>query len=241
MKRTTDQAIEDIERRVNRQRGCDMILYGLDVGRAKDHSALSIVARVIQPADSGLNTLVTQYFLVYMERYPLQTPYTVIEMEAKRFWDWADAAGLQRHFIMDMTGVGAPVLEGIRRRGVRAIGVNITGGNFENQPEPMQYNVPKAALVTTLIKTFQDHRIKGYATLKAWEQFKQELGSFGYKINSDATVTYESASEKVHDDIVISVALPIWYGERVRPFRGVLRGGGAEVDHSYNPMRPIEE
>ena len=203
-----------------------------------DHSALSALVRYVFPVDNRYNTLITKYYCVYLKRYALQTPYEVIENDAARWWNWADLAGMRRYFIMDMTGVGAPVLEGIRRKHVRTIGVTITAGHQESNPEIDQYNVPKEVLTTQMVRTVQMGRFKGYDTIPDWKELTEELGSFGYHINKDtANMTYESQDEKIHDDLVISVALPVWYGERVVPYRMPIHNRQAADDyHDYDPL-----
>jgi len=231
--------IQATEALVNRLRGAEAIFFGLDVGRVVDHSALSALVRYVFPIENNLSTLVTKYYCVYLNRYDLKTPYEKIEDDAQKWWNWADIAGYRKYFIMDMTGVGAPVLEGIRRRRVRTIGVTLTAGNQESNPDIDQYNVPKAALTTQLMRTSQMGRLKGYPNeVKWWKELKEEMGSFGYDINKQGVMTYESMDDKIHDDLVISVALPIWFGERVVPYRMPVRSGGGDRDDyaSYDPL-----
>lgn len=222
------------EELVNKLRGPEAVFFGLDVGRAVDHSALSALVRYLFPVG---NQVVSKYYCVYLKRYDLKTPYEQIEEDCGAWWSWADLIGMRRYFIIDMTGVGAPVLEGIRRKRVRAIGVNITGGLNEANPDIDQFNVPKAALTTTLLRTAQMGRFKGYDTLEHWKELTEELSSFGYKINKDtANITYESLDDKVHDDLVISVALPVWYGERVVPNRIGFKSRSEVETEEYNPL-----
>lgn len=242
MRSTIDRRPDDIkatEELISRLRGPECILFGLDVGRVVDHSALSAQVRYVFPVDNRMSSLVTKYYCVHLHRYPLKTPYEVIEQDAERWWNWADAAGIRKYFIMDMTGVGAPVLEGIKRRRVRIIGVNLTSGMIESNPEPDQYNVPKASLTTTLLRTAQMGRFKGYDSMEYWADLTSELQSFGYKMNPETSnITYESLDEKVHDDLVISVALPIWFGERVIPYRMPLRTSESKDYADYDPLNP---
>lgn len=232
--------IRETEELINRLSGAECVFFGLDVGRVVDHSALSAFVRYVFPVDNRMNTLVTKYYCVHLHRYELKTPYEVIEQDAEKWWNWADIAGFRKYFVMDMTGVGAPVLEGIRRRRVRIVGVNLTSGMQETNPEPDQYNVPKASLTTTLLRTAQMGRFKGYESMKYWPELIGEMRPFGYKMNPDtANISYESLDEKVHDDLVISVALPIWYGERVAPYRMPSRPA-ADVSGEYDDYNPLD-
>jgi hypothetical protein len=241
MRSTIDHRPDDIrntEELINKLRGPEAIFFGLDVGRAVDHSALSALVRYVFPVESN-GSLITRYYCVHLYRYPLSTPYETIETDAHKWWNWADITGMRRYFIVDMTGVGAPVVEGIRRKRVRTIGVTITSGMQETNPGIDQYNVPKVALTTQLVRTAQMGRFKDYPSIAHWKELTEELNSFGYKMNKEtSSITYESLDEKVHDDLVISVALPIWYGERVVPYRQSSRTTGATVeDTDYNPLQ----
>jgi hypothetical protein len=236
-----DSEVNNINKLINKQKGAERIIYGLDVGRVKDYSTLAIIVRHIMPNMDANYTLVSRYYCVYLHRYDLMTPYETIENDAARWWKWGENVGLNKAFVMDMTGVGAPVWEGIKRKGVRVQGVNITAGALETNPAPNIWDVPKAALVTQLVRTAQTGRFKGYDTLDGWKELQEELGSFGYKINTESnTVTYESLHEKVHDDLVMAVALAVWYGERVIPWRQTLARGAELGDLDYNPLRPSE-
>ena len=226
--------VSDILERTKNQ-GAEAIFYGLDIGRARDHSALAILVRYLMQVDRAIQS---RYYCVYLKRYSLHTPYEVVEADAERWWRWADASGYKRYFTMDMTGVGAPVLEGIRRRRVRAIGLTITGGMQETNPVEGQYNIPKEALVTEFLRTVQMGRFKGYGKhIPLWDAFQKELGTFGYKTNKDtSTIQYESLKSVVHDDLVNACALPVWYGERIVPYRSPVKGLAADIE-TYDPFR----
>jgi len=108
----------------------------------------------------------------------------------------------------------------------------------ETNPVDGQYNIPKEALVTEFLRTVQMGRFKGYAKIMpdVWQQFQKELASFGYKTNKDnSSLQYESLKSTVHDDLITACALPIWYGERIVPYRSPLRALNADVE-VYDPF-----
>jgi len=62
--------------------------------------------------------------------------------------------------------------------------------------------------------------------------------NFGYKINRETSnAVYESLQDKVHDDLVIAVALPLFIAERT-PAVPFNRWPESDVDTSYNPLYP---
>ncbi len=84
-------------------------LIGLDLGQARDYSALAVVERVWKPHADCAGRLVSHYALRHLRRWPLQTSYTAVA---------ADLAGLVRTpplswpvLVVDQTGVGQAVVD----------------------------------------------------------------------------------------------------------------------------------
>jgi len=218
----------------------EAVFMGLDIGRAQDYSALSIVARkwfTPNAEDIDPKRLLSRYYVMYMRRFELNTPYEIVEQEVARLWGMPEMNGTRNWAIGDMTGVGAPVMEGIRRKRVPMIGVVITGGETVSQPQPNEYHVPKEALVTQLVKLAQNGRLKVMKGVRYQDEFREELGAFGYKINKgSSTVSYESIENAVHDDLVISVALATWFAESHAPAKVMVGQSYKSDDYkSYDP------
>jgi hypothetical protein len=221
-------------------KGIEAIFMGLDIGRAQDYSALSIIARKWFNPDVDLDpkAMISRYFIMYMRRFALNTPYEFVENEVARLWKTPELMGTRNWALGDMTGVGAPVMQSIRKKGVPMIGIVITGGETISQPEPNEYHVPKEALVTQLVKLAQMGRLKVMKDVNYQAEFREELGAFGYKINkASSTVSYESIENAVHDDLVISVSLATWYAETYAPaaWRGAQKSYRSEDYGSYDP------
>ena len=239
----------------------DYHLIGLDVGRMRNPSALAVAARwyrypqeeelpkpqqyefgVLPAVKRGIEELERMYTITDLFRFPLKTEYAKIEEVVAAIWDRPIISSGRRIVIADQTGVGAPVVEGIRRRGVRVIGINITGGLTVNQPEENVYNVPKAALVTQFVSVFERGRVKIAIDPNNSEavEFKEQLAVFGYKLNRETgQVSYESLEAQMDDDLVIAVALPIWYAEAIVPsLTGRLRP--SDIAPTHDPWEKEE-
>jgi hypothetical protein len=220
----------------------EAVFLGLDIGRAQDYSALSIVARQwFTPGaeDVDPKRLLSRYYVMYMRRFELNTPYEVVEQEVARLWKMPEMNGTRNWALGDMTGVGAPVMEGIRKLHVPMIGVLITGGETVSQPQPNEYHVPKPALVTQLVKLAQGGRLKVMKGVRYQQEFREELSAFGYKINKgSSTVSYESIENAVHDDLVISVALATWFAEGHAPARVMVGQGVSHQSGDYRGYDP---
>ncbi len=194
----------------------DLNVIGLDVGRAVDFSALCVLSRWYRllPPDAIPNPEGVQamYTIIEAYRFPLQTEYDRITEAVANIWERPSISTNRRICVVDHTGVGAPVVEMIRKRHVNTIGINITGGNAVTKSDERTFNIPKATLVTTLVQYFQSGRIKIAIDEPEAEELSRQLESFGYRIDRlTGHTSYESLEGKVHDDMVISVALALYW------------------------------
>jgi hypothetical protein len=97
--------------------------------------------------------------------------------------------------------------------------VVITSGDTAREMGDGVYHVSKSNLVTALMDLVQRKRLKILEGVKDFDAFFEQLDGFGYKVNSETrNLTYEAMKERIHDDLVISTALAVWYAERVRPY-----------------------
>lgn len=232
-------AIDAIDRPAH---GVEAYFMGLDIGRAQDPSALSLNARVWRTPQGGPDRDVQKYSAFYhtllLNRFPLQTPYEQIEDACEAVYHAAPLRGQRVYFVADQTGVGDPVVLSMRRKGVAVVGIKITSGHDASQPALDQYNVSKAALVTSLVKVVQTYRLLIDEHLPALHMFYDELNQFGYKVNPDTgNLTYEALDAQVHDDLVIAQALPLWYGETVVRASIPGRKRSYVEEDTYNPLR----
>lgn len=129
---------------------------------------------------------------------------------------------------MDQTGVGRPVTELLYRRlretfyvpnsrtRPKLLPVTITGGDTATRARD-GYRVPKRDLVAAPLVLMQNGQLKIAEGLKLKDVLVRELKNFRVKINiSTAHDSYEHWREGDHDDLVLSVALACWAGEKVR-------------------------
>jgi hypothetical protein len=214
----------------------------MDIGRAVDYSAIAVLARRIEGESGNIDgQFLTKYYAVMVKRLPLGTPYYMLEEEVDRIWKLPELRASNNWIIVDKTGVGAPVVENIRRnRGLPVQGVTITGGEVVNQSTPNEFNVPKSHLVTALMDIVQRKRFKVMRGVDNEKEFFEQVDNFGYKINREtANMSYEAMQDRVHDDLVIAAALGVWFAERVVPWREVkihVREGP-----EYNPLEGTKE
>ena len=158
------------------------------------------------------------HHLRHAQRLPLGTPYPdVAEFVGnliKNLSTGPRATNSKPTLVVDGTGVGKPVIDMMRRLKLNPIGVAITGGREENAGGAFNYSVPKRNLVSSLIVTFQEGRLKLAAGIPAIRILENELVNFKARISATGHDTYDAWRDDIHDDLVLSLALAVWWGER---------------------------
>jgi hypothetical protein len=174
------------------------------------------------------------YDVVHVERLELGTPYTAIpgrlhtlEQRLRQRWVelmWQEtqhAATLQDapiSLVIDMTGVGRPIADLLIEAGIDPWCVTITGGDHVTRVSERELRVPKRDLVSSVNAAMQARRLKAAESLADWPVLKAELGNFRAKISLSGRDSYaagpaESWREGAHDDLVLALALGVWFGE----------------------------
>jgi hypothetical protein len=184
---------------------------GLDLGQAADYSAFCAV-EVIETVEQDKPAKRLQ--VRSLKRWPLQTAYTQIAADVARFLDKSPLTRCD--LVVDETGVGRPVLEMIRKAKPKyraLLPVTITGGTRVRRTGDGDWHVAKVALVSTVQSLLQGRRLQFAAGLAETKTLVQELENYRLKITASLHETF-SAREGAHDDLVLSLALACWWGER---------------------------
>ncbi len=187
-----------------------MFLVGVDLGKTKDYTAISIIERLV--TEQG--TL--EYHLRYLHRPQLGTRYPAIVADVIRLLETKPLVDDPwTTLVVDKTGVGAAVVDIFTDAGVKPRAVTITGGDTPNITDPYNLRVPKRDLAGLMVALLQTRRFKVADGLELAPVLTAELLNFKVKINvATGNDSYEAWRESVHDDLVLSVALACWYGER---------------------------
>jgi len=188
-------------------------LIGVDLGQARDFSAISIIKQlqdyVVDPFE-GRNRFGDRYYqVVHLERPPLETSYSQIVDRVVKLYNQVERGEL----IIDFTGVGRPVYDSFRRGGVYPKGISITGGSAVTRDGNI-YNVPKRDLAGCLQVLYQQKRIKVAGKLDHARTLNNELLDFKVKIDKETGHDSYEHRSGAHDDLVLSVAVAVWYGEK---------------------------
>lgn len=228
-----------------------MVCYtaGLDLGQARDYSALAVVERVERfEGPSGESTfepgpyVVDEWHVRHLQRWELGTPYpSVVEQVGELLQ--ADRELAEAHVAIDGTGVGRAVVDLFTdayrqgRLGDRYPSpVTITAGR-----DVHGFHVPKLQLVSKVQAALQSGRLRVADGLALGEQLSRELLAFRAKITGAGTATFEAEHERDHDDLVVAVALGVWFPQRSGEPRFVTPEGEVREKHAGALVRALPD
>lgn len=197
-------------------RSAPRFYVGVDLGQSHDYSAITVVERdeIVYPERDPVTFAYrseTRFHVRYAERVPLGTAYTCVAEHVRELVARAPLAG-SATVIVDGTGVGAPVVDLLRRGqlGCRVMPVSITSGVAEAS-DAKWFRVPKKDLMGGLQTAFERRLLRVSPLVGAFEELMGELRSMRVRRG-------ERYSGVEHDDLVLALALAWW---RARAETGV--------------------
>jgi hypothetical protein len=179
-------------------------ILSLDLGQQNDYSVLAIT-NIIRSGSSNIT-----YEIPYIKKYLIRSSYVFIVKDVAEILK--DKRLKHCDLIIDYTGVGHPVADLFVSNGISPICANITSGLRVSWPSPRTVNVPKVNLVSALQVVFQNMALKISSGIKIIDDVEKEFISFRAKMSKSGHSKFE-AHGGTHDDIVMSIALGIWYGK----------------------------
>jgi hypothetical protein len=118
--------------------------------------------------------------------------------------------------LVDHTGVGVAVVEELRNAGSPCVGLTVTAGDQATH-EDDNYRVPKRELVTRTQVVMETRRLKIASQLPLADTLVAEFDNFRVrKIALTGNDSYGAGADwrdGNHDDLVLSVAMALWWGE----------------------------
>ena len=194
---------------------------GMDLGQAKDHSAVAIVecAEVLGAWDAVMyaQRKHVEFRLRHLERMTLGTPYPAQAERVAKITRSGELAG-RCTLVLDATGVGRPVVDLVKRErpGCLLMPVNITSGASETRTDGY-YGVPKRDLVTGLQVLLQSGGLQIAAGIPYGAALVEEMAEMRAKVTPAGNMQFGAWREGTHDDLVLAVALACWAARRRYP------------------------
>ncbi|MBL0157369.1 MAG: hypothetical protein IPP47_09755 [Bryobacterales bacterium] len=176
---------------------------GLDLGLRRDPSAVVVLERL--PRDTGVydrvlrcQVMETVFVVREARRFPLEMPYVEIPVEVRRVIRGL-REGVTKKLMVDATGVGAPVVELLKKAdlGVELKPVVITGGETVGRL-PHAETVPRRVLLENLRILLETRAVRLPAGLAGLGDLRRELLGFGRR------------GSRERDDLVFAMALAGW-------------------------------
>jgi len=212
------------------------LVMGVDVGKEVDPTAICVIEKCDGVIDQGsdyerhtnqtealgLQKKAERWRVVHMERIPLKTKYGEVirhiagllatpQLQADP--DENRSAG---ELVIDAGGAGG-VAEMFIDNGLKPISVIIRGGLDTNWKGRNRFTVAKEELIGLLDARLNHDRFPlTFSTqLTEAEAFKAEIADFRRNVSGAGRMQYEARQGR-HDDMILSVALAVWFLSRPR-------------------------
>lgn len=175
---------------------------GVDLGQKQNYTAIAVLERTRyitadrDPVSFAFRTGVRQV-LRDIWRIPLGTEYPDVVAAIKRVVSSFE----HRRLIVDATGVGAPVVDLLKRTnlGCPMDAVTITSGEQSKSDGHGRWHVPKRDLLTALQLMFEQGQLQIASSARDREALIEELANFQYP-----------GVNHRHDDLVLATSLAAW-------------------------------
>jgi hypothetical protein len=169
---------------------------GLDIGQSADYTAMVVLDVTYRP----------MMHVREIRRWQLGTSYPSIIADLVNLYGSTPLGGST--LVVDETGVGRPIVDYLRQSNINAhiIPYTITCGL-----KPGDGTVPKKDLVGAVKAASGRERLKVADGLPLGPVLWKELQTFSAKVTSDRNETFASWREKDKDDIVLALALSVYY------------------------------
>jgi hypothetical protein len=185
-------------------------IIGVDLGQTMDYTAISVVEQL-------LTTGKPTYEVRHLERVRGK-PYTDVARDLAMLVTRMrrERPRLNLTLVYDRTGVGIGVGDILDEAGIDAplVPILIHGGQKVTRDGSIM-KVPKADLVSAIAITLQDRRLRTAPTLALASTLVKEMTTF--RVTHNPNTAHESFAawrENDHDDLLLSVSMAVWLGER---------------------------
>jgi len=205
------------------------IILGLDLGQAKDYTALSVTEVVGSPSGEpnryavrALDRFHPDRYQHVVDRVERMLPTLRQDVHVPPAGAWGGSFTYVRPrvtLVLDRTGVGRAVgdLFTEARLDLDLQLVSIHGGDTVTTDPDGGWRCPKRDLVGVVAVALQNGRLQIATQLDHAATLRAELKNFRARIGANGHDSYGAGDdwrEGNHDDLVLAVALSLWWGER---------------------------
>jgi hypothetical protein len=207
----------------------EVFIMGVDLGQSQDPTALAVMRHTLTPLGSWtVNTkahttrqdIEQRYDGVHVERIKLGTSYPDVVAHVR---DVLNRPPLRDrcHLVIDESGVGRAVGDMFEAAGLRAVRVSITAGTDVVKQDGRRWSVAKSLLISGVDARLHSGELRFAAELGEASALAEELKDFRRHLTAAGRATYQARTGK-HDDLVLAVAIALWWGEERRKYRTLV-------------------
>jgi hypothetical protein len=203
---------------------------GGGAGQSNDPTAISVIHHTVRPLDewdvngnTAKQKVEERFDVRHVERAPLGTPYPEIVAHVGHLMarpelsrprpTLPDARPPKVDLVIDETGVGRAVGDIFDAAGMTPIRVTITAGGEATDQGQRRWHVAKGILISTLDARLHTGELRFASDLTDAHALAEELKDFRRKVSAAGRYSYEARVGK-HDDLVLSVAIGVWWAAR---------------------------
>jgi hypothetical protein len=149
----------------------------------------------------------------HLQRLPLRMEYPDQIAHIAKLLTLPPLDRVRPELILDQTGVGRPIVDMARRAGLNPTGVTITAGRQETRGDKAdEWHVAKILLVSRLQAALHERILKIGKVADA-QTLASEMQDFRGMFTESGNARF-GAREGAHDDLVLAVALGVYWASR---------------------------
>ena len=180
-----------------------MFTIGLDLGKERDYSALTLVQNQMQ-----------RLAAVKLHRWPLGTSYVNVARDVATLTRKEQIAG-KAVLVVDATGLGGPFMDVLREErpgcGVVALTIGGRGRLRPTSPGFWKVGVPKGVLVQTLAAAVEGKRFTVARTEPLAGVLLQEMQRLEVRIDAKGHAVYAADfAAGTNDDLLLATMYAVW-------------------------------
>jgi hypothetical protein len=212
----------------------EAFIAGVDLGQSQDPTAIIVMRHTRTPLETWTKNdkaritkqdIEEHFDVVHAERLPLGTSYPDVVAHVR---DVLSRPPLRDrcHLVLDESGVGRAVGDMFTDAGLRAMRVAITAGVDAVKQDGLRWSVAKSLLISGVDAKLHSGELRFAAELGEAHALAEELKDFRRHLTSAGRATYQARTGK-HDDLVLAVAIALWWAverRRHQIYIGPLRG-----------------
>jgi hypothetical protein len=207
----------------------EAFIAGVDLGQSQDPTATIVMRHTCTPLETYAidkkkrttrQNIEEHFDVVHAERLPLGTPYPDVVAHVR---DVLNRLPLRDRcqLVIDESGVGRAVGDIFTAAGLRAVRVAITAGTDAVKQDQLRWSVAKSLLISGVDARLHSGELRFAADLGEAHTLAEELKDFRRHVGAAGRATYQARANK-HDDLVLAVAIALWWATERRKYRTLV-------------------